>query len=67
MPERPTMMRQRIPSQNIDATKLHDFLTTFNDPNDIRISRTLDKYIITAPRVLTLVSCSLINGNNHHV
>lgn len=62
MPERPTMMRQRIPSQHIDATKLYDFLTTFNDPNDIQISRTLDKFIITAPRVLTLVSRSLINA-----
>lgn len=52
-----TTMQQRIPSQYIDERKLRELVATINYPQkEFKVTRSLDKYIIQAPQLLTLVS-----------
>lgn len=52
-----TTMQQRIPSQYIDEQKLRELVAAINGPHTyFKVTRSLDKYVIQAQQLLTLVS-----------
>lgn len=57
---RTTTMQQRIPSQYIDERKLREMVAAINPDDRFTVTRSLDKYIIQAPHLLTLVSWILV-------